>query len=95
MDQIKSTAIIFFCTALANPTLFFICNFAHYGYKFTLLTLTKNDGFIVLIFTSPITIKKMADTTYCGPPFLLFLGYLDIWPKSPVVVSTISANISS
>jgi hypothetical protein len=66
-----------------------------YGYQFILLTLAKNDGFVVLIFTSPITIKKMADTTYCGPPFLLFLGYLDIWPKSPVVVSTISVNINS
>ena len=67
----------------------------NYGYKSNLLTLAKNYGFVVLIFTSPIIIEKMADTTYCGPPFLSFLGHLDIWPKSPVVVSTISVNISS
>jgi len=48
------------------------------GYKAKLFTLAKNHGFVVLIFTSPISIKKMADTTYCGPPFVLFLGYLDI-----------------
>jgi len=28
------------------------------GYKFNLLTLAKNDGFVVQIFTSPITINK-------------------------------------
>ena len=48
------------------------------GYKFTLLTLSKNCGFAVPIFPSLIFSKKMADTTYCGPPFILFLRYLGI-----------------
>ena len=29
-----------------------------FGYKSNLLSLAKSDGFVVLIFTSPITIKK-------------------------------------
>ena len=42
------------------------------GYKFTLLTLSKNCGFAVPIFSLLIFSKKMADTTYCGPLFILF-----------------------
>jgi hypothetical protein len=45
------------------------------GYKLNLFTLAENDGFAVLIFPLLIFIKKMADTTYCGPPFILFLRY--------------------
>jgi len=48
------------------------------GYKFTLLTLSKNCGFAVPIFPSLIFSKKMADKTYCGSPFILFLRYLGI-----------------
>ena len=31
----------------------------------------KNCGFVVLIFTSLISVKKKADATYSGPPFVL------------------------
>jgi len=48
------------------------------GYKSNLFTLAENDGFAVLIFRLLIIIKKIADTTYCGPPFILFLRYLGI-----------------
>jgi len=48
------------------------------GYQFTLLTPSKNCGFAVPIFPSLIFSKKMADTTYSGPPFILFLRYLGI-----------------
>jgi hypothetical protein len=48
------------------------------GYKSNLFTLAENDGFAVLIFPLLIFNKKMADTRYGGPPFILFLRYLDI-----------------
>jgi len=48
------------------------------GNKFTLLKLAKNCGFAVPIFPSLIFTKKMADPTYCGPPFFKDLRYLDI-----------------
>jgi hypothetical protein len=54
--------------AIYNKNMFF-AGF-DYGYKFTLLTLSKNCGFAVPIFPSLIFSKKMADTTYCGPPFI-------------------------
>ena len=44
-----------------------------FGYKSKLLTLAKNCGFVVLIYTSPIPVKKMADTTDGGPPFVFIL----------------------
>jgi hypothetical protein len=66
-----------------------------FGYASILSESTESDGFAGPIIHSQISSKKMADTRYCGPPFLLFLGYLDIWPKSPVMVSMISVNISS
>jgi len=56
------------------------------GYESNLFALAENGGFAVPIFPLLIFTKKRADTTYCGPPFLLFFGYLDIRPKSPVVV---------
>ena len=40
-----------------------------FGYQFTLLTLSKNCGFVIPIFPSMIFSKKIADTIYCGPPF--------------------------
>jgi hypothetical protein len=40
------------------------------GYKSNLLTRAKNCGLAVPIFPSVIFSKKMADTTYCGPPFI-------------------------
>jgi len=40
-----------------------------YGYKFTLLKLSKNCGFAVPIFPSFLFSKKMAVTIYCGPLF--------------------------
>ena len=49
-----------------------------YGYKSNLLTPAKNCGFAVPIFPSMIFTKKMADPTYCGPPFFQDLRYLDI-----------------
>jgi hypothetical protein len=48
------------------------------GYKSNLLTPAKNCGFAVPIFPSMIFTKKMADPTYCGPPFFQDLRYLDI-----------------
>ena len=44
--------------------------------KSNLFILAENDGFAVLIFPLLIFIKKMADTTYCGPPFFQVLRYL-------------------
>jgi hypothetical protein len=48
------------------------------GYESILLTLSKNCGFAVPNFPSMIFNKKIADTTYCGPPFFHVLRYLDI-----------------
>ena len=41
-----------------------------FGYKSILMTLAKNCGFAVPIFPLLIFIKKIADTTYYGPPFI-------------------------
>jgi len=60
-----------------------------YGYKFTLLTLSKNCGFAVPIFPLPIFSKKMADTTYCGPPSILFLRYLGISKSNTMNLSAV------
>ena len=46
------------------------------GYKSNLGALAEIGGFGVLISPLLIFIKKIADTTYCGPPFILFLRYL-------------------
>jgi hypothetical protein len=46
----------------------FIAGF-DYGYKSNLLTLAKSDGFVVLIFTSPITIKKNGRHNILGSAF--------------------------
>jgi hypothetical protein len=49
------------------------------GYKSNLGALAESGGFAVLISPLLIFIKKIADTTtYCGPPFSLFLRYLGI-----------------
>jgi hypothetical protein len=48
------------------------------GYKSNLFALAESGGFGVLISPLLIFIKKMAETTYCGPPFILFLRYLGI-----------------
>jgi Kef-type K+ transport system membrane component KefB len=48
------------------------------GYKSNLWALAENGGLAVLIFPLLIFAKKLADTTYCGPPFILFLRYLGI-----------------
>jgi hypothetical protein len=47
-------------------------------YKSNLFSLAESGGFAVLISPLLIFIKKIADTTYSGPPFILFLRYLDI-----------------
>jgi len=39
------------------------------GYKSNLFAAAENGGFGVLISPLLIFIKKIADTTYCGPPF--------------------------
>jgi len=46
-----------------------------YGYKLNLFALAESVGFAVLISPLLIFIKKIADTTYSGPPFILFLRY--------------------
>jgi hypothetical protein len=46
-----------------------------YGYKSNLFAAAESGGFAVLISPLLIFIKKIADTTYCGPPFILFLRY--------------------
>ncbi len=46
--------------------------------KLNLFALAESVGFAVLISPLLIFIKKIADTTYCGPPFILFLRYLGI-----------------
>ena len=48
------------------------------GYESILLTLSKNCGFAVPNFPSMIFNKKIADTTYCGPPFFHVSRYHDI-----------------
>jgi hypothetical protein len=45
------------------------------GYKLNLFALAESVGFAVLISPLLIFIKKIADTTYSGPPFILFLRY--------------------
>jgi hypothetical protein len=40
-----------------------------------LFALAESVGFAVLISPLLIFIKKIADTTYSGPPFILFLRY--------------------
>jgi hypothetical protein len=47
----------------------------HNGYKLNLFALAERVGFAVLISPLLIFIKKIADTTYSGPPFILFLRY--------------------
>ena len=54
------------------------------GYHVILLTLAKNCGFAVLIFTSLILTKKMADTIYCGPPFVFMFEDISIYPKAKI-----------
>jgi hypothetical protein len=49
-----------------------------YGYKSNLFALAESGGSAVLIFPLLIFIKKIANTTYCGPPFFHVLRYLDI-----------------
>ena len=60
---------------MRNTTLWLNCGLR---LKSNLFALAENDGFAVLIFPLLIFIKKMADTTYCGPPFFHVLRYLDI-----------------
>ena len=48
------------------------------GYKSNLFALAESGGFGVLISPLLIFIKKVANTTYCGPPFCYVLRYLDI-----------------
>jgi hypothetical protein len=43
--------------------------------KSNLFALAESVGFAVLISPLLIFIRKIADTTYCGPPFILFLRY--------------------
>jgi hypothetical protein len=43
------------------------------GYNAILLTELKFCGYTVLIFSYPNFAKKMADTRYCGPPFIQLL----------------------
>jgi hypothetical protein len=67
---IESISFIFiinciFC--MRNPLFSKRCD---YGYKFTILTLSKNCGFAIPIFLTMIFSKKRADTTYCDPPFI-------------------------
>ncbi len=50
-------------------------------YKSNLLILAKSCGFVALIFPSLISTKKLADTTYCGPPFVFMLEDISIYPK--------------
>ena len=52
-----------------------------YGYKSNLFALAKSGGLAVLIFPLLIFIKKMAGTTYCGPPFILFFKISRYIPK--------------
>jgi hypothetical protein len=47
-------------------------------YKSNLFSLAESGGFAVLIFPLLIFIKKIAGTTYCGPPFFHVLRYLNI-----------------
>jgi hypothetical protein len=47
----------------------------HNGYKLNLFVLAERVGFAVLISPLLIFIKKIADTTYSGPPFILLRGY--------------------
>ena len=47
----------------------------YYGYQLNLFALAESVGFAVLISPLLIFIKKIADTTYSGPPFILFLRY--------------------
>jgi hypothetical protein len=49
-----------------------------FGNKLNLFVLAESVGFAVLIFPLLIFNKKMAGTTYCGPPFCHVLRYLDI-----------------
>ena len=62
----------------SSERLFGKADFDQKLYKSNLLTLAKNCGIAVLIFSLLIFIKKIADTTYCGPPFFHVLRYLDI-----------------
>jgi len=48
------------------------------GYKSNLFALAESGGFAVLISPLLIFIKKIADTTYCGPLFFHVLRYLGI-----------------
>jgi hypothetical protein len=48
------------------------------GYKSNLFALAESGGLAVLIFPSLLFNKKIADTTYCGPPLVQVLRYLDI-----------------
>jgi hypothetical protein len=59
--------------AIHNTNIF--CARFDYGYKSNPFALAESGGFAVLISPLLIFIKKIADTTYCGPPFILFLRY--------------------
>ena len=61
-------------TGISDQDLFL----ADYGYKLNLFALAESVGFAVLISPLLIFIKKIADTTYSGPPFILFLRYVGI-----------------
>ena len=56
-----------------------------YGYKSNLFTLANNFRFVVLIFPSPIPRKELADTTYCGLPFVFKADDILIYPKVMVI----------
>jgi hypothetical protein len=49
-----------------------------YGYKSNPFALAESGEFAVLILPLLSFTKKLADTTYCGPPFIIFLRYLGI-----------------
>jgi hypothetical protein len=59
--------------AIHNTNIF--CARFDYGYKLNLFALPERVGFAVLISPLLIFIKKIADTTYSGPPLILFLRY--------------------
>jgi hypothetical protein len=48
------------------------------GYASKLCAYAESDGFAGPIFPLQTFTKKIADTTYCGPPFFQDLRYLDI-----------------
>ncbi|MFN2247175.1 MAG: hypothetical protein ACK2U4_08705, partial [Candidatus Promineifilaceae bacterium] len=49
--------------------------------KVHLLTMSRNRGFVALIFPSPISTKKLADKTYCSVPFVFMLENISIYSE--------------